>query len=716
MRTRLTSEEAIEALAVMDVAVIIADIINGGSWVTWVNPAFTRVFGYTLEEMLDGSLARMMGPHTDMDEIDRMYQGVRQGKRSTITSLAYCADGTEFWSTFTMSPVEVKGRVVRWVGIQHDVSEHVLRSQRDRRSYELERRARIGLSMVGLVSDVVADTESPRVLRAAADVLQRRFVSWAGFFVEGDGGLRELVGVDSPDGGRSRRRARRAAPLMVDADPVRAVLATSEMVRGHVDLDVGHPPGSLAAALAARARPHRASDPSSADRLILVPVVGRRSTLCVLAVLPRAADVREAESADEIATILELVARRVGLALENVRLFASEHAMAETLQRAMLPEQAHTAGLDVWTYYAPSAEHAQVGGDWYDVVPVSDGTVGVVIGDVVGHDVEAAAAMGQLRSIVRAYACELVHPGTVLSRVDTLVAGMRIPRPASLVYATFTPGPDGWDVAYSRAGHLPPLLVRDGVVTSLEESGGLLIGFGEPARTTARVLARPGDVLVFYTDGLVERRDRSLRDGVAALTAICARLEAFDAAGVGEHLLAELADAPEDDVAIVVLRIPDPEDARRYGSVASPRRRRWRLPSDPMSIGRARHAVVTTCAAWGIRDTAEPELVVSELVANAVMHGWGPVGLILEGVSEGLRIEVTDLNPEPPRALEDRIDRVGGFGMRIVERLAAWGWRPQGEGKVVWAVVAPRGPSPEDRTSAAQGPQWRRPPHREGYR
>src|SRR5690606_37211266 len=106
-------------------------------------------------------------------------------------------------------------------------------------------------------------------------------------------------------------------------------------------------------------------------------------------------------------------AHRVGVALDVMRLYAREHRLAETLQRAMLPEQAEIPDLDVWTYYAPSAEHAQVGGDWYDVLQIDDGLVGIVVGDVVGHDIEAAAVMGQLRSVVRSYAFERGSPGSV---------------------------------------------------------------------------------------------------------------------------------------------------------------------------------------------------------------------------------------------------------------------------------------------------------------
>lgn len=685
MAHRLTSEEALEVLDTMDVAVMIADIINGGSWVTWVNPAFTRVFGYTLEDMIDGAVHRIIGPNTDQDEIERMYAEVRKGNRSTITSVGYCADGTEFWSTFTASPVVVAGRVVRWIGVQHDVSEHVRRSERDRRFYEIERRARIGLSVVGEVSDLMADVDDPYVLRSVVQLLRRRLVSWAGFFVIDSGELREVEAVD----GRETTR-RRAAPAMAagtDADPVLTVADSTQMARGHVDLNRDYPPGSPADLLVARLRAHRQHHPVAADRAIVVPVVGRRRPLGVLAVLPRSTDVRVADSAAEIATIVELVARRVGLAMENTQLFAREHRLAETLQRAMLPEQAHIADLDVWTYYAPNVEHAQVGGDWYDVVHVAADTVGVVVGDVAGHDVEAAAAMGQLRSIVRAYAGELVEPATVLSRVDRLMSGMRFDRVATLVYATMVSLDGHWAVTYSRAGHLPPLLVRrSGSVELLDKAGGLLIGCGEPERRSETVHLDRGDALVFYTDGVIERRDRTQREGLAALVEQCGRLTARDAAGMGEELVAQLGETTEDDVAVVVVRVPDPAAEAPAGP---PRSRHWQLPADRRSVGRARHAVLSTCAAWGIEETQGVELVVSELVANAVVHGRGKVGLHLAVTGRGLRIEVSDSNPTPPATRRGRLGPMGGYGMHIVSRLADWGWQPSGEGKVVWAVVRP---------------------------
>lgn len=174
--------------------------------------------------------------------------------------------------------------------------------------------------------------------------------------------------------------------------------------------------------------------------------------------------------------------------------------------------------------------------------------------------------------------------------------------------------------------------------------------------------------------------------GVAASEAVTA----VDAAGVGEELLSRLADAPEDDVALVVVRIPDPQrDASAV--VLSPRSRRWLLPSEPASIGRARHAVVRTCQAWGVRESANAELVVSELVANGVLHGWGHLALRLFDTGDGIRVEVEDSNPAPPVPTDGHPNRMGGFGMQIVERLADWGWRPTASGKLVWATLRPSG-------------------------
>ena len=162
---------------------------------------------------------------------------------------------------------------------------------------------------------------------------------------------------------------------------------------------------------------------------------------------------------------------------------------------------------------------------------------------------------------------------------------------------------------------------------------------------------------------------------------MAAAVTARDAAGVGEELLSRLADHPEDDVAVVVVRVPSPLDTS--ARTRSPRRRRWSLPSEAASIGRARHAVVRTCQAWGIEDAANAELVVSELVANAVLHGFGHVSLQLYDTGDGLRIEVEDANPAPPVTTDGHPGR--RRGLRHADRGAAGGGAGASGRQLVWA-------------------------------
>ncbi|WP_277207688.1 ATP-binding SpoIIE family protein phosphatase [Isoptericola croceus] len=726
------------ALATTTVPTFITGSWESGMPVIWVNAAFERLVGVGADDL------RLLGPHPLLalveDDPNRAaaQADLAAGRAMRRIVSARKRDGGVSWLQVDVTPMpHAEGEEMRWVGVTTDVSEYVDQQAAQLASLEVERRQRADLDLIAQTTELLGDLEYPFALRDIADLL-RSLVPWSGFYLNDDG-LQYAEGVDvaSPPSGRGRRHARyvpetwhgdhldggadeaqgpveagsdgsaRTASRVSPVDHVQELL--DGVVDGPVRLDLGrrYEPHTASGWLR-RDLVHRVVEESGVvPRSVVVhAVAGRRRVLGLLVTWhgdaargPGASDAGGwAEPGPEhILTVVEVVARRAGTAIDNARLYAREHRLAEALQRAMLPEQADVTGLDVWTYYAPNAEHAQVGGDWYDVLQIAEGTVGLVIGDVVGHDVEAAAAMGQLRSVVRAYAYELTTPGTVLDRVDQLVTGMRVPRPASMVYATLhhVPDDDTWSVEYTRAGHLPPLLLRDGEVRQLSGAGGSLVGFGTAARTTGREVLHRGDVLLFYTDGLIERRDRSLKVGLDTLVEMSARITARDAAGVGEELLSRLADSPEDDVAIVVVRVPDPvQDAQV--TALSPRSRRWLLPSEPASIGRARHAVLRTCQAWGLTDSAAAELVVSELVANGVLHGWGNIALRLFDTGDGLRIEVEDANPAPPVATDGHPNRVGGFGMQIVERLADWGWRPAGSGKLVWAKLRPQKVEPTE--------------------
>jgi PAS domain S-box-containing protein len=716
--TSVSGAQLASALTVTTVPAFITGPWESGMPVIWVNRAFEELVGVGADDLA------LLGPHALLalveDDPNRAaaQSDLRAGRpMRRIVSARRRAGGTT-WLQVDVNPLPSdEPGPTYWIGITTDVSEYVDQQAAQLASLEVERRQRADLDLVAQSTELLGDLEYPFALRDIADLL-RSLVPWAGFYLNDDGLLfADGVDVASPPSGRGRRHARYVADqwegdrlddqaaldqedgestASAGTDRVQDLL--DGVVDGPVQLDLNRSylPHSASGWLR-RDLMRRVVDETGAipSRVVVHAVAGRRRVLGLLVtwhsdVAGGQDQIPGQPAPDHVITVVDVVARRAGTAIDNARLYAREHRLAEALQRAMLPEQADVTGLDVWTYYAPNAEHAQVGGDWYDVLQIAEGTVGLVIGDVVGHDVEAAAAMGQLRSVVRAYAYELTTPGIVLNRVDQLVAGMRVPRPASMVYAALhhRADDDSWSLEYTRAGHLPPLLLRDGTVRQLTAASGMLIGFGGDARSTASEDLRRGDVLLFYTDGLIERRDRSLKIGLNALIDMSSRITARDAAGVGEELLSRLADSPEDDVAIVVLRIPDP-GADDQVTALSPRSRRWLLPSEPASIGRARHAVLRTCQAWGLPDSAAAELVVSELVANGVLHGWGNIALRLYDTGDGLRIEVEDANPAPPVATEGHPNRLGGFGMQIVERLADWGWRPSASGKLVWAKLRP---------------------------
>jgi serine phosphatase RsbU (regulator of sigma subunit) len=291
----------------------------------------------------------------------------------------------------------------------------------------------------------------------------------------------------------------------------------------------------------------------------LVPLKTRRGVIGAVSLMNGAR--RPAHTPAEVDAAVE-VARRAALALDNARLYGRQLEVAETLQRSLLSAPPRLDGLDVAVRYLPAAAHLHVGGDWYDAFRAPDGATLLVLGDVVGHNVDAAAAMGQLRSLVRGIAWD--RPGTpagILTRVDDVLTGLSIGALATALVARLEPpGTEdgGWTLRWSSAGHLPPLLARDdGSVRTLATPPEILLGAASTRpRTDHEAVLRPGDTLVLCTDGLVEHDRTDIDTGLARLAGVLAGGLGRSVEEVCDLLLEEVVGTrPDDDVALIVVRL-----------------------------------------------------------------------------------------------------------------------------------------------------------------
>ena len=259
---------------------------------------------------------------------------------------------------------------------------------------------------------------------------------------------------------------------------------------------------------------------------------------------------------------LRLIATSLGEAIGRIAVRQAERRVSEVLQRSLLAEPTGQPGLEIAVRYRPAAEEAQIGGDWFDAFALPDGSLAVVVGDVTGHDADAAAAMAQVRNLLRGVAYTLRGaPAEVLAGVDRSMEGLGVDVFASAVLAQVAPadGQGGRDVRWSNAGHLPPVLVLpDGDAQLLTSTPDVLLGLGEASRGDHALTLPPGASLVVYTDGLIERRGVSLMDSLEWLAGTLRGHGGLTAEQLCDHLIAQLDDAVEDDVAMLVLRVAPP--------------------------------------------------------------------------------------------------------------------------------------------------------------
>ncbi|SEF17101.1 SpoIIE family protein phosphatase [Streptomyces sp. Ag109_O5-10] len=393
---------------------------------------------------------------------------------------------------------------------------------------------------------------------------------------------------------------------------------------------------------------------------------------------------------DDVLLAQELVAR-AAVCVDNARRYTREHTAAVTLQRSLLP-QALTGGtaLEVASSYLPADATDGVGGDWFDVIPLSGARVGLVVGDVVGHGLTAAASMGRLRTAVQTLADMDMPPDDLLAHLDDLVLRLGEEEGkgavaegssdtfvgATCLYAVYDPVTRR--CAMARAGHPPPVVVSpEGRVHFPEIPAGPPLGLGGMAFEATEIELAEGSLFGLYTDGLIEGADQDVDLGMARLRGALA-CPGADLETLCTSAVRQLVPVPQpDDIALLLART----HALGAGNVVS-----WDVPADPAAVADVRAEAVRQVVAWGYDELATTtELIVSELVTNAIRYAEPPIRLRLLRDAR-LTCEVADASSTAPRLRHARSTDEGGRGLFLVAQLAhRWGARYTGEGKIIWA-------------------------------
>ncbi|MDX2822727.1 SpoIIE family protein phosphatase [Streptomyces ipomoeae] len=464
--------------------------------------------------------------------------------------------------------------------------------------------------------------------------------------------------------------------------PVRALLTGEPVLTrtGDHDLDAWFARHGARSAKLREAEDHELS-------LMAVPLVARGTTLGV-AILVRMLTPESPDAFDQDdVSLAEELSSRAAVCVDNARRYTRERTTALALQRSLLPKaMAGQAAVEFASRYLPALSQAGVGGDWFDVIPLSGTRVALVVGDVVGHGLHASVTMGRLRTAVWALADVDLPPDELLTHLDDLVehlaagdgsAGGEIG--ATCLYAVYDPV--ARTCAMASAGHPPPVVVRpDGSVEIVEVAAGPLLGVGGLPFEATELELPEGSVLALYTDGLVEARDRDVDTGTAALCAALQRSVGSLESACDSVLKELLPDTPADDVALLIARTRA-LDAEQVAV--------WNLTDDPALVANARKLATDQLVRWGLEEAVfVTELVVSELVTNAIRYGGAPIQLRLIR-DRTLICEVSDASSTSPHLRRARTFDEGGRGLLLVAQLTdRWGSRPSGAGKTIWAEQA----------------------------
>ncbi|WP_328754197.1 MULTISPECIES: SpoIIE family protein phosphatase [unclassified Streptomyces] len=557
--------------------------------------------------------------------------------------------------------------------------------------YEEADRARARLQLLYDAGGRVGTTlDVKRTVQELADVAVPRFadfvtVELADPVLNGD---EPSPGTGTAGGPALRRAAvsgvRGDAPLY----PMGSVVSFLPTTPEGMGLVTGHP--ALAADLR-QARAWHERDPENSDKvlaygihsLLSAPLRARGLNLGIVNFWRAGSS--EPFGDDDLSFAEEVVAR-AGISVDNARRYTREHTMAEELQRSLLPRGLpEQSALDAASRYCPVWQG--VGGDWFDVIPLPGFRVALVVGDVVGHGLHAAATMGRLRTAVHNFSTLDLAPDELIARLDDLVTSLDQPGTndeqatevtgATCLYAIYDPVSGRCTMA--RAGHPAPALVRpDGGVDFADLPAGPPLGVSGLPFEAVELQLEAGTGLVLYTNGLIYNRERDVEEGLAALRATLRDATGDSPEGMCDAVFHALVPPrPRDDVALLIGR------TRLF---ASDQVAEWEVPSDPSAVSQIRSECVGQLSDWGLESLAfTTELILSELITNAIRHGSPPVRvrMLRDG---GLVCEVSDHSSTSPHLRYAATTDEGGRGLFLVAQLAKrWGTRYTALDKVIWA-------------------------------
>ncbi|MFE6933486.1 SpoIIE family protein phosphatase [Streptomyces sp. NPDC057699] len=649
-----------------------------------------RLLNGAAEQVLDRPGNRLIGrhagadaSHVDSGTIDRVLRRVRESGESVLGlplrgSSPSGPDRDRVWSLSTFRLTDPTGHLLGMCQTYVDITD----------GYRAERRLEL-LTTAG--AGIGATLDVARTAQELADVLVPTLgdVAWVA--------LSEAVldGDEPPKmSGRGRWNLRRigVAPAGEDwptglpaAGSVPPALPEHALLRriGQGETVLLPDRDSVIAAAEGYSELARLFVPEHGHSAIAAPLFARGLVLGTVVVWRTR---RPGPFDQEDADLLTEIASRAALGVDNARRYTREHRAAGALQQRLLPAATtDTSAAETAGFYVPAGGGAEIGGDWYDVIALPSFRVALVAGDVTGHGLPATAAMGRLRTAVDTLADLELDPDELLTHLDDLVQQLQGEAPhqgdtvgASCLYAVYDPVTRQCTLA--SAGHPPPVVIRpDGTVESVEVSPGPLLGVGGMPFEASTFDLEPGSVIAVYTKGVIYRDDHDPDAGLRRLTDHLARSvgPGCDLDGVGHGLLRRLGDAPaRDDMALLLARTR---------AVAPENTATWEFPADVSVVSAAREAVAGQLAAWGLDELSfTTELVVSELVTNAVRYAGGPIGLrLIRG--DVLVCEVDDPSNTQPRLRRARWSDEGGRGLFLIAQLTnRWGSRFTRSGKTIW--------------------------------